>query len=92
MLNEKCKEGNHSWSCLQVQGNLGEIKKIKSLTPKEVEQISSNPNNLNDNLNAVCPGGMVICEGCEKPFREDQGLPKINLQDLRDQVERRGQI
>ena len=54
----------HVWACMQVDGNMGEIKNFKNLSAPQLETVTADPSKAEE----ICPGGTIVCSSCEITF------------------------
>lgn len=80
MGKEKCPQGQHIWSCRQVEGAESEIKKYKILEEPEVLKITEDASWVQ----IICPGGQIVCQVCEGlwPSGEKEAVQPLLLNQI----------
>ncbi len=82
MPKEKCQPNAHEWTCQTTEGELGEIKLTRQLTPDQIELILTD----NSKVDEVCPDGIVMCNRCEEPFIPGGQVSQNQLLEMFDKL------
>lgn len=70
----KVEHLNHTWACMQTNGNMGEIRNYTNLTESQIQLVTSDSSRAEE----VCPGGSIVCSTCESPFSLSGETPVVS--------------